>query len=117
MAYLLLAIVLAIFWLNVGFLAVASAVRILSSGLKLPIETRLTCYVLLLVGVPADVVYNAFVGSVRFREWPQWNHGELMYSGRVGRLAREDKGWRGEKALTWARVLNAAWPGHESVPA
>lgn len=97
-----------IFWIWTGFLALASANRVLESDIDLPLEGKLVAYILLVIAWPADVIYNVFIGTIRFQEFPQ----ELTYSDRIQRLVRNINGPRYRKAYKWALVLNAIWPGH-----
>ena len=99
-----LAIAIIAFVVEVGFFALATAERVEAAGIKLTGYRRLIIYVVLLVGWPADVLYNWSVGTLVFRELPR----ELTYSSRVGRLARAGN----PKAVAEANFLNAALPGH-----
>jgi hypothetical protein len=105
---------------------VPSAIAELNSGLKLPIGVRVVVYWNVLKGYLGDFLYNTIVGTVRFRELPQWQRGELMYSARV---QRHIDSWRfvnpykeiqfardltrnQSAAYSWALILNTAWPDH-----
>jgi hypothetical protein len=114
--WIVLAALLATFAVYTAFFALSTAKRILAAGVELGPFERLVCYVLLLVGWPADVVYNAIVGTWMFREWPKWHRLELTFSARVGRLVNSGDSERRAKALERARMLNAADPGHIKVP-
>jgi hypothetical protein len=100
-----LALLLVAFVVETGFFALATAERVeASSGIKLTGYRRGIVYIWLLIGWPADVLYNWTIGSLTFRELPK----ELTYSSRVGRLARAGN----VKAIAEANFLNAAMPGH-----
>jgi len=96
-----------------GFLVIASAKRVLEAGINLPLAMKLTCLFWGVVAIAADSVYNALVGSGRFRAWPKFNrwHGipyPELYSARIQTLVRAGDA----KAIRWAAILNAADPGH-----
>ena len=99
-----IALLLIAFVVETGFFALASAERVEASGIRLTGYRRLIVYIWLLIGWPADVLYNWTVGSIVFRELPR----ELTYSSRVGRLARAGN----PKAITEANFLNAVMPDH-----
>jgi len=102
--WLLVSAALATFVVYTAFLALCTAKRMIASGVSLPADLKLTCYLWLLIGWPADFVYNLLRGTLRHLEWPH----ELTYSARVQRLAR-----KGDKeAIEWARLLNAGDEDH-----
>ncbi len=108
-AYLLISIVLIAFVTQTGFFVLATAKRIEAAGLRLSGFRRVVVYAWLLVGVPADALYNWLVGSWFYlRDRPR----EFMYSSHVGDLARAGD----ERGLSEAAFLNAALPGHIKVP-
>jgi hypothetical protein len=93
-----------------AFLTVASAKRMLKSGLKLPLAMRVICLLKLAYGYPADVAYNWIVGSARHRAWPK----KLieLYSERLERLVWEPYATRDKKAVYWVKLILAADPTH-----
>jgi hypothetical protein len=104
LAWLALAIALIAFVVETGFFALASAERVMAAGLPFKGYRRLVVKFWLLVGVPADALYNLTVGTIVFRELPR----EWLYSSRVARLARAGN----PKAIAERDFLNAAAPGH-----
>lgn len=107
--WLLLSLVLIAFVTQTGFFVLATAKRIEAEGLKLTGFRRAVVYVWLMVGVPADALYNWLIGSWFYlKDRPR----ELMYSSHVGDLARAGD----ERALKEAAFLNAALPGHIRLP-
>lgn len=112
--WLIVGTVLATFVVCTAFPAVMLLHRALVAGVWVPVEAKLTGYILFAIGVPADVGYNLVLGSIRFREWPR----ELMFSSRVQRHIDESDGWRLEHAKEWAEFLNFCDEGHiKRVPA
>lgn len=95
-----------------GFLVIASAKRVRKAGVEIPRGGRLVVYTWLLLGGPGDVLYNTLIGSFIFRELPQWQRLEFLYSHRIGRLANGPPGWRRDKARPLALMLNAADEQH-----
>jgi len=94
-----------------GFFVMASAKRVRDAGVGIPSGGRLIIYAWLLFGGVGDFFYNALIGSFVFREFPKWHRGELLYSHRIERHAN-GSGWRRDKALPIAELLNAADEGH-----
>jgi len=91
-----------------GFLVVASAKRVRDEGLAIPHGGRMVVYIWLLLGGPGDVLYNLIIGTATYKELPR----ELLFSHRIERLANGPAGWRRDKALPLAMVLNAADDNH-----
>lgn len=108
LVWLLVAVCLSTFVVETAFMQVMSAKRALALGIELPLDMKCVSYFWLVVGVPADMVFNWLRGSWIFREWPRW--GEWMFTARVQRHVDESEGWRLERALRWARILNAIDP-------
>lgn len=104
LAWVAVAVALIAFVVETGFFALATAERVEASGIKLTGYRRGIVYIWLLIGWPADVLYNWTWATLTFRELPK----ELTYSSRVGRLARAGN----PKAIAEANFLNAAMPGH-----
>lgn len=105
-------IVVGLYWAYTGFMAVATAERILAAGVKLPLGFKITAYTWFARGVVGDAIGNVWLGLVIFHELPSWFHGELMFSSRVQRHVDGPLGWKRNRAIEWAIVLNAAVPGH-----
>lgn len=102
-----------------GFYVVAGYERARALNVRVPIGGHVVAILWYAVGAPGDAVYNAIIGSIRFREAPKWREGEWMYSGRVQRLVNRNdtRDWRYRLAFRWAEVLNAIAPGHITLPA
>lgn len=98
------------FCVETGFMAVASAKRVIDAGAA-PRDIKAVAYFWLVVGWPADVLFNWTRGSWEFKEFPR----ELTFSSRVQRHVRESSDWRLGRALHWANILNLIWPGHIEV--
>ena len=92
-----------------AFMALSTAKRMLALD-ALPIEMKLTAYALLVMGYPADILFNLIRGTIIFRELPR----EFLFSSRVQRhykrIGIDNERYR--TAAYWAKVLNAADPGH-----
>jgi hypothetical protein len=109
---IILVIAIGLYWAYTGFLVAASAKRILGAGVKLPLGFKATAYVWFVRGVIGDFIGNVYLGLTEFHELPHWTHGELMFSSRVQRHVDGPVGWRRNRAIEWAYVLNAAIPDH-----
>jgi len=106
-------------WVSVwtGFFVMATAKRIVNSGMEIPLSGLAIVYLWLLLGVWGDALYNAIIGTWEYKEFPKWLRGEFMYSHRIERLANHPVAWVGAdwrqaKALPFARMLNVADEGH-----
>ena len=106
--WVIVSICLATFVVETAFAYVSTAKRLLESGVKLPFDMRCTAYFWLIIGLPADFVFNVLRGSIIFRERPH----ELLFTSRVKRHLRSGPGWRRDKAYLWAEILNAIDPNH-----
>lgn len=109
--YTVLAMVVATFVVYTAFMQVSSAKRALALWVRLPRDIRLVTYFWLIVGLAADVVFNATRGTLMFRELPR----ELLFTSRIKRHVRESANkseWRYRKACEWRDILNAIDPGH-----
>lgn len=104
----LVAVILAPPVIYTAFLVLASARRILAAGARMPAGMRLVCRFWLIVGAPADALFNATYAWVRFGERPR----EIMFSSRIERYMRGPDGRQKDRARPWADMLNAAWPEH-----
>lgn len=110
--WVLAGIVLSAFCVITGFVFVFSVNRVLREGIWCPWYIKVVAYLWLVVGWVSDAVFNTFWGTLIFRELPQWQDKELMFSSRVKRHCKEGEGWRLERAALWASFLNAVDPGH-----
>ena len=105
MIWAALALVLIPFAIYTAFLVVCSLKAIEAQGVELPIGMKWVGYFWLLVGWPADVLFNHTWGRVIFGE----GRG-LTFSEHV--QWRVDNGLVTPVTLKWARFLNAAAPNH-----
>lgn len=105
-AWILVTTVLATFVVYTAFLTLCTAKRMLAAGVPLPWDLKFVCYFWLLVGWPADVVYNWTRGTIRHRKLPR----ELTYSSRIQGLV--EKGKADAETLAWANLLNAGDENH-----
>ena len=62
--------------------------------------------------LPVDVVWNAFPGSLIYRELPQWHKGEFLFTTRTKRMLYESIGRILERAIFWRDTLNDIDKGH-----
>lgn len=97
-----------------GFYVVSGYKRAEAEQVPVPFGGRFVAIVWFCFGAPGDVLYNAIIGSWRFREAPKWGRREWTYSARIQRLCdrKDPADWRYQRALSWAYVLNAIAPGH-----
>lgn len=63
---------------------------------------------LIVVFILLDILFNLFVGSIAYREFPR----EFLFTSRTQRHYYKGSGWRLQVARTWAKRLNAIDPGH-----
>ena len=104
--WLIVVIALSTFAVETAFVYVSIAKKILRLY-KIPLDLKCIAYFWLIVGYPADIVFNWTRGTIMFLEFPR----ELLFTSRIQRLIY-DKGWRGEKAQEWAEIMNEVDPGH-----
>lgn len=95
--YIVLGAILFTFYTWGAYLAVMSLMRVKDT---LTIETKVFAYPLAAVGVLADFIYNAFVGTVLFLELPQ----EYLLTKRLKRHLERDN-WRGALSRWLCRHL------------
>jgi hypothetical protein len=100
----------ATFVVETAFMQVASAKRALAMGVRLPIDVRVVSAFWLVVGFPADIVFNLTRGTWIFRELPKW--GEWTFTARVKRHYRAGPSKRYRTAVYWFTFLNAVDHGH-----
>lgn len=111
MLALIIAVVAVAFVVITAFVFVSTAKRVIEAGVWCPWYVRLIAYLWLIVGIVADVLFNAFWGTLIFREFPR----ELLFTSRVKRHCRESASVserRYKKACAWRDFLNAVDPGH-----
>lgn len=109
--WLIVAIVAAPFVVRIAFWAMCTAKRLRDSGIKLSLVDKLSVYIALIAGYPADILYNWTVGWVRFGELRK-----VTYSSRIQYYVSHDT-WRydrekQDKVTYWYQYLNVADPGH-----
>ena len=98
-----------------GFLACSKAKDLYLAGTlsKRLYRSMLPVFVLF---VFADAAFNAVYGSIIFRELPQWQEREWLFTARVKRHFRNIDGGstpaQVRAAKGWARDLNSVDPGH-----
>lgn len=95
------------FVVETAFVYCYSAKRLLDQGL-LPRDFKLIAYFWFAIGVVADFVFNHTRGCLAFREGPRG----LLFTQRVQHHVDHSDGWRYDKAMRWARILNAIDPAH-----
>ena len=103
--WLPIALVAVPFAIYTAFLVLCSLKAIEAQGVELPLGMKWIGYVWLLIGWPADVLFNQTWGRVIFGE-----RRELTFSAHV--QWRIDNGLATPKTLVWARFLNAGAPLH-----
>lgn len=102
---------IALFVIYTAFLALCTARSIEARGVEIPRLVRLVAKFWLLVGLPADVVFNWTVGAWTFGEWRGWTFSSHVQS-------RVDRGIWDHETRMWALFLNAGAPLHiKRVPA
>ncbi len=113
--WFILSLALIDFTVTTGFLALVTAKRVVAEKRHMPPVVLAVARFWLVVGVPADFLFNAYRGSIMFREWPQWHKKEFMFSSRVERWANVHISARTfvfvQRAMAWASFLNVD-PGH-----
>ena len=105
--WILVVIALSTFVVETAFVYVSTAKRLLESDLPFPMDMKAIAYFWLVVGLPADMIFNLTRGTFMFRELPR----ELLFTARIKRH-QFTTGWRGKKAKQWAKLLNFVDPGH-----
>lgn len=98
------ALVLAALAVHTAFLAMCGAKLILAK-VPMPWFMRLVIYLWLIVGYPADVIFNWTVGTLMFRELRGFTFSSHIQD-------RVDRGLWDMRTVTWVRVLNAGDPNH-----
>ena len=108
MSALILAATLIAFVAVTAFVFCSVAKRLIESRSWTPWWIRPIAYAWLIVGLPADYLFNKTFGCLIFREG--WR--ESLFTARVQFHVDESTGKRHDKALKWAEFLNAVDPGH-----
>ena len=103
--WLFVGVLAATFVIYTAFLALCGYKLIEKSGVEIPAGITRVAKVWLAIGVPADVLYNWFVGTARFRELRRWTYSAHIQD-------RIDRGLWDHDTATWARFLNAGDAGH-----
>lgn len=104
----LLAIPLAPFCVVTAFVFCFTVQRLLDTAPWCPWWIKGIAVVWYPIGFVADAVFNWTWGSVIFRERPRF----MVFTNRIQHHVDHSSGWRHEKALQWASMLNAIDPGH-----
>lgn len=73
---------------------------------------KVPIYFGLIVGLLADIVFNAVWGTIIFRELPQWHKRELLFTSRLKRHWYRGTPENRARAKPWVKRLNAIDPGH-----
>lgn len=107
-------VVLAIFVIYSAFLVLCGARLILSQGVELVDGMMIVAKIWLVIGYPADIVYNWTVGAWRFRSgWlPEWRG--TTYSSHI--QWRVDRGLWDPVTVHWVRILDGGDKGHIETP-
>jgi hypothetical protein len=103
--WLILTPLVAMFTIYTAFLALCTARAIQAQGVEIPYLVRVVAAFWLVVGYPADILFNWTVGVYTFREWRGWTFSSHIQS-------RVDRGLWDDKTAMWARFLNAGAPDH-----
>lgn len=101
------------FLVETAFVEVVAAKAMLKRGL-LTTELRLVAYFWLIVGYPADAIFNLTRGVIMFREL---NPHALLFSPRIDFYMRNPNRCKKlDRAVRWAALLNTLDPGHTYWP-
>lgn len=97
-------------WLILGglFFAYPTVYRLKDQKDEFGWVVKVPLYLLLLVGVIADIVFNATWGTAIFRELPH----EFLFTKRLKRHWYGASEKQKERASPWQRRLNLIDPGH-----
>lgn len=101
------------FLVETAFVEVVAAKAMLKRGL-FTTELRLVAYFWLIVGYPADFVFNLTRGMIMFRTL---RPGGWLFSARIDHYMRNPSACkRLDTAVRWAALLNTLDPGHTYWP-
>ena len=97
-------------WLILGglFFAYPTVYRLKDQKDEFGWIIKVPLYLMLLVGVLADIVFNVTWGTVIFREWPH----EFLFTDRLKRHWYGNSKKQQDRAFPWQRRLNLIDPGH-----
>lgn len=92
------------------FVALTHVKGIIERGTDLTLFWKVMLYPLYWVALVFDLVFNVFIGSPMFWEWPH----ELMFTARCKRWKQVDlyPTWKSRLAMWWCKQLNQMDPGH-----
>jgi hypothetical protein len=96
--------------IEIAYVYATSVKKAHDAGLWIPREMLVIAYVMLVIGAPADVLFNWTRGSMMYRERPRW--GEWTFSARVERIANDESHPKHAYAIDWAILLNHFHDGH-----
>lgn len=109
MQWFILAAVLSPLVVRISFWAICTAKRLDDSNLRLSVLDRVCAYIVLIVGLPADFLYNQIVGTLRFGEFRS-----VLYSGRIQYYVDHDtfplNSDEGQAVIYWKEYLNICDP-------
>lgn len=108
MVILLALPLLALFTIYTAFLVLCTVKSVQATGVAIPPGIRRVAKFWLLVGVPADVLFNWTVGAYWFREWRGWTFSSHIQQ-------RVDDGLLDARTQEWALFLNAGDPTHDHI--
>lgn len=100
--WLALSVLLTWFVLVNGYIVYMAASAVLERGQKLNWFMKIPAVVLVLLGLPADVIFNWIAGTILFRERPH----EWVFTARCKRHKAGQDGWRKDKAMKWCAAMN-----------
>jgi len=97
-------------WLILGglFFAYPTVTRLKDQQDEFGLIVKIPIYLWFVIGVLADVVFNATWGTVIFRELPK----EYVFTSRLSRHWHGDDAKQKQRAKSWVRRVNAIDPGH-----
>jgi hypothetical protein len=109
----LITIAASTFVVETAFIQVITYKGLKKRGLLLP-EMVPQAYFWLIIGYPADIVFNEIRGRIMFRDWSSRG---FLFTNRIQYyMDHPDKCKRMGLAIKWANTLNAIDPGHVRIP-
>ena len=90
------------------FFALSYARNLRDKGTEFSKVVIVPLFIFLGIGVVADFIFNAIIGTVMFRHLPK----EWLFTQRIKRNLNHESDWRKRKAQVWAIRLNKIDPGH-----
>lgn len=100
--WLVFALLLTWFVLANGFIVYMASRAVLKRDEDIHWFLKIPAAVMVVLGAPADVLFNWVAGSILFKEWPR----EGVFTTRCKRHKRGSPGWRRNKAIEWCRRMN-----------